>query len=72
MRKKRPNVREIAAAIMRRAPQGHVLMLSDPQTLEQSLHLMAARIDRWPIVILAPKHMDRPKPLTTTQRTGSR
>ena len=51
-RKKRPDVRGIAEAIMRRAPQGDVLVLSGSPTLEQRLHLMAARIDRRPIVIV--------------------
>jgi hypothetical protein len=56
MRKKqRPHVRDIATAIMQRAPQGHVLLLSDPPTLEERLHLTAAGIDGRPIVILGPR-----------------
>jgi hypothetical protein len=51
-RTKRPDVRGIAEAIMQRAPQGHVVVLSDPPTLEQRLHLMAARIDGRPMMIL--------------------
>ena len=55
MRKKRPDVRDIAAAIVQRAPKGHVVQLSEPPTLEQRVHLMAARIERRPIVIMGPK-----------------
>jgi hypothetical protein len=51
-RKQRPDVRGFAEAIMRRAPQGNVLVLSDPPTLEERLHLMAARIDQRPIVVV--------------------
>jgi len=46
------DVREVAAAIVQRADQGHVLILSDPPTLEQRLHLMAAGIDGRPLLIL--------------------
>jgi hypothetical protein len=53
MRRKPADVREVAAAIVQRADQGHVLTLSDPPTLEQRLHLMAAQIDRQPIVIIS-------------------
>jgi hypothetical protein len=51
-RKQRPDVRGIAEAIMRRAPTGNVLVMSDPPTLEQRLHLMAARIDQRPIIVV--------------------
>jgi hypothetical protein len=51
-RKHRPDVRGIAEAIMRRAPQGNMLVLSDPPTLEERLHLMAARIDQRPIIVV--------------------
>jgi hypothetical protein len=53
MRKRdRPDVREIAITIMQRAPRGHVVVLSDPPTLEQRLHLMAAGIDGRPLIVL--------------------
>jgi hypothetical protein len=51
-RTKRSDVRGIAEAIMRRAPQGEVLVLDGPPTLEQRLHLMAARIDQRPILVV--------------------
>ena len=54
-RKSQADIRDMAAAIVQRAPKGHVVQLSDPPSLEQALHLMAARIERRPIVIMAPK-----------------
>jgi hypothetical protein len=62
MRKRRPNVRDVAAAIVQRAPQGHIVQLSEAPTLEQRLHLIAARIDGRPLVVLSGKlaSMDRP------------
>ena len=39
-------------AIVERADKGHVLILSGPPTLAQRLHLMAARIDRRPILVI--------------------
>ena len=38
----------MATAILKVAPKGHVVQLSDPPTPEQRLHLVAARIDRGP------------------------
>jgi hypothetical protein len=52
-RKARLDVRGIAEAIMRRAPQGEVLVLDGPATLEQRLHLIAARIERRPILVVS-------------------
>jgi hypothetical protein len=68
-KRSRPDVRDVATTIMERAPKGHVVVLSDPPTLEQRLHLMAARIDGRPMMILtigaepdAAKTASRPAP----------
>ena len=58
--KKPPTPREIAAEIIRRAagPDGsksYVIRLSDPPTPGERLQLIAARLERRPIVILPHK-----------------
>jgi len=54
-RKQRPSAHDIAAEIMRRANTSHVVRLSRPRTLSEQLQLMAARLDRRPIVIMPHK-----------------
>lgn len=58
--KKPPTPREIAAEIIRRASgpdgsKGYVVRLSDPPTSAERLHLLAARLERRPIVIMPHK-----------------
>jgi len=54
-RKQRPNAQDVAAEIIRRANTSHVVRLSRPPTLSEQLQLIAARLERRPIVILPHK-----------------
>jgi hypothetical protein len=61
-RKQRPEAHDIAAEIVRRATMGneggrfsYVVRLSEPPTLRERLQLLAARLERRPIVILPHK-----------------
>jgi len=51
----KPDARDIAAEIIRRANTSHVVRLSRPPTLSEQLQLMAARLERRPIVIMPHK-----------------
>ena len=58
--KNRPSLRDLAAEIIRRANDGrsvppHVVRLSDPPTVTERLQLMAARLERRPIVVMPHK-----------------
>jgi hypothetical protein len=58
--RRHPDIRDIAAEIVRRvnAAQGvggYVIRISDPPTLGERLQLMAARLERRPIVIMPHK-----------------
>ena len=56
---RRPDAREIAAEIIRRVDgtggASYVVRLSEPPTLNERLQLMAARLERRPIVIMPHK-----------------
>lgn len=55
MRKVRPHLRDIAAEILRRVPASSVVRLSQPPTPDERLQLLAARLERRPIVIMPHK-----------------
>lgn len=61
-RKQRPTGHDIAAEIIRRVTAanaetggGYVVRLSDPPNLNERLQLMAARLERRPVVIMPQK-----------------
>jgi hypothetical protein len=55
MRAARRTLQDIAAEIVRRVPSSSVIRLSTPPTLEERLQLLAARLERRPIVIMPHK-----------------
>ena len=55
MRAARRSLQDIAAEIVRRMPASSVIRLSRPRTPEERLQLLAARLERRPIVIMPHK-----------------
>jgi hypothetical protein len=55
VRAARRSLQDIAAEIVRRVPASSVIRLSTPPTLEERLQLLAARLERRPIVIMPHK-----------------
>jgi len=51
----KPAAHDIAAEIIRRAKGSYVVRLSRPPTLSEQLQLMAAQLERRPIVIMPHK-----------------
>ena len=51
----KPSAHDIAAEIIRRANNSHVVRLSRPPTLSEQLQLMAARLERRQIAIMPHK-----------------
>jgi hypothetical protein len=49
---KRPDLRDVTAEIVRRADGGHVVRVSDPRTASERLQLLAAHLQRRPIVVI--------------------
>jgi hypothetical protein len=58
-RQRKAGIRDIAAEIVRRAglaaSNSHVVRLSEPPTLNERIQLLAARLERRPIVIMPHK-----------------
>ena len=50
--RKRPDLRELAAEIVRRSGGSNVIHLSDPPTASEQLQLLAARLQRRPVAIV--------------------
>ena len=49
------SLRDIAAEIVRRAPASSVIRLSTPLKPDEGMHLLAARLERRPMVIMPHK-----------------
>jgi hypothetical protein len=50
--RKRPDLHELAAEIVRRSGGSQVVHLSDPPTASEQLQLLAARLQRLPVAIV--------------------
>ena len=55
MRAARRSLQDLAAEIIRRVPASSVIRLSKPPTLNERMQLLAARLERRPIVIMPHK-----------------